>query len=228
MPTFTSRAPSESAYIDQSAPTSNFNSGTLYVGDGASTAAARSLIQYDLSSIPSSAIVTSASLALTFFQDISSNARTLSAYRVLRNWVHTQVTWNVYATASNWGTAGCSNTTTDRESGTIGSVAVAATPTAGTVYTINLTAALVQEWLSGVLTNNGLLLQVDTETSDQLGYYGIDAAEGNRPLLTIAYTVISGTSTISGTGVATGASLLVNKVFTLPTPKTSFTIDGYR
>lgn len=40
--------------------------------------------------------------------------RTVTMIRVRRaDWVEMEATWNIYKTGSNWGTAGCLNTTTD-------------------------------------------------------------------------------------------------------------------
>jgi len=140
--------------------------------------------------IPTSAVVQSAILSIYVSADYSGATRTLRAYRTLRAWVEAQATWNIYSTGNNWGTAGCSNTTTDREATDIGNVSVIDTLTAGTEVQISLTPAKVQEWISGTLTNNGLLLKVDTESGDAYRYHSHEGATSNlRPKLVVTYTV---------------------------------------
>lgn len=151
----------------------------------------RALIKFDLSAISPSERVVSAVLSLWVSLDNSSNARTISVYRVLRAWVEGQTTWNVYSTGNNWGTAGCSNTTTDREATDIGTASVGASPGVGTEIQISLTPAKVQDWITGGMTNNGMLLKVDTESADEIQYDSSGSATaGERPKLVI--TTISG------------------------------------
>ena len=178
-------------YINSSTPNTNNNSTILIVGEGnTSVDVARTLIKFDLSSIPANAVIQDATLSLWFSTDISSNARTMRAYRVLRNWVEAQATWNIYSTGNNWGTAGCANTTTDREATDIGSVSVSASETPDTEKQISLTASKVQEWVSGTTANYGLLIQMDTESNDAYAFHSSGGATaGYRPKLVINYTV---------------------------------------
>jgi hypothetical protein len=104
--------------------------------------------------------------------------------------IHSQATWNVYTTGNNWGTAGAANTSTDREAADIGSVSNPANPTLNTGVNISLTASKIQEMINGgVFTNNGFVLQCDTEASDGLEYHSTEAStESYRPKLVIDYT----------------------------------------
>jgi len=195
MTTYTSQ-PDEASGIDtyilSSSPTTNYGtSSVIVVGQVlpfATPEINRGLIKFDISSIPSNSSIVSANLYLWVSADDSSNARTLSAYRVLRAWVEAQATWNVYSTGNNWGTAGCSNTSTDREAASIGSASVGASESVGTMITIALNTAKVEEWINGTLTNNGLLLKVDTESSDKYSYDSSSSGTaGERPKLVIEY-----------------------------------------
>lgn len=175
--------------------TTNYGSANyLSIGHDAAPAGlgvARTLIKFDLSGIPPNERVVSATLSLWVSLDNSSNARTISVYRVLRAWVEGQATWNVYSTGNNWGTAGCSNTSTDREAADIGTAAISASPGVGTEIQIALTPAKVQDWITGAVTNNGILLKVDTESGDEIQYDSSGSATaGERPKLVI--TTISG------------------------------------
>ncbi len=153
----------------------------------------RGLIKFDLSSIPSNATVSSATLKIwDRGTDLSNNTRVLGAYRVLRSWTTNQTTWNKADSGNNWGTAGCSNTTTDREATDIGTVSITNPEVAGE-YDITLTASKVQEWISGALTNNGILLQKATETDDLTRFNSSEwSSSSERPILSITYSVGGG------------------------------------
>lgn len=183
-------------FIDDSGPTINNSTNTaLYAGEFISaTIKTRLWIKPALGdgSVPAGSTINSATLRLKISADFSSNTRTLKAYRVLRAASHL-ATWNTYDGTNNWGTAGASNTSTDREATDIGSVSIAHDTATGTWVEISLTTASVQEMLaSGSFTNNGLLLQMDTETDDCWEFYSTDhGTSANHPELVIDYTAPS-------------------------------------
>lgn len=174
-----------------------------YVGESANATDAiyRSLIQFDLSSIPATAKVQSATLTLWRTFDRSTNARVMSIYRLKRAWVEGTknnaapadgATWVTYDGVNSWGFAGCSNTTSDREAASIGTYNAPAGTNAGAItaveVNITLTASKVQDWIDGTLTNNGMLLQMATETNDMWGFDSSDSANTTqRPRLTVVY-----------------------------------------
>jgi len=177
-------------YIENNSPTSNYGTSEgLGVGEQKSiTVIYRSLLKFDLSGIPSGSTITSAILTLNSDgQDLSDQSRTMRVYRVLRAWNVSQATWNVYTTGNNWGSAGCSNTSTDREATDIGSVTHPANPSSGDDIVITLTASSVEEMITdGGFINNGFLIQMDTESDDAGGFrssqYGTEA---DRPKLVV-------------------------------------------
>lgn len=183
-------------YLDSNSPTTNINNATLAVGEQKSvTITYRTLIKFDISSIPPGSKINSATLTIySDGQDLSDVSRTMRVYRVLRAWDETQSTWNVYTTGNNWGTAGCGNTTTDRESSDIGSVTHTANPSDGTAFAFTLTASSIQDMLlGGTFTNNGFLIQMDTESDDAGGFHSSSyATSGQRPKLEIDYTEAPG------------------------------------
>lgn len=187
----------QDTFIRATATSTNYSTtGTDLVGEANDAVGEvnRTLIKFDLSSIPAGAIIDSAVLTLTYATDFSDSARTCSIYRVKQTVVITQATWNVYATGSSWATAGCSNTTSDRESDAIGSFTQPASPTLDTSVDITLTASKIQEMITGgAFTNNGFLLQVDTESNDAIGYHSAEATTTSyRPKLVVNYTVAGG------------------------------------
>ncbi len=190
MSTFSNQANAIETWIRDTSPATNFNANDFfYVGVYSTSDKDRGLIKWDLSSIPSNATIISATLSLYVYLDESGNERIMSAYRVKRAWTETGVTWNTYDGSNNWGTAGCANTTSDREATNIGTATIPASPEVDSEIQITLDAASVQEWIDGTLTNNGLLLQVATESNDHIGYHAhTNATPTIRPKLVIEYT----------------------------------------
>lgn len=163
--------------------------------DNSTVAIRRSLIKVDLSSIPTTSIITSATLDISVFSDASDNARNLYAYRVLRNWDNNYACWTNYANSTAWGTAGCSGIGNDREGTAIGTVAVAASPAVGSIISMPLSPTAVQGWVSGAVANYGVLLQVATESNDRITYNSSENGTGTlNPKWTINYTDSGGGS----------------------------------
>jgi hypothetical protein len=183
----------ECTYLLQSSATSNFNnSAAPYVGEDNTTSISfvgRIIARSAFTGIPTSGLtVTSAKLKLRVDADFATNARTLSVYRILRTVNFGQTTWNVYSTGNNWGTAGCSNTTTDREASAIGTATQPASPAQYDWIEASLDPAAVQEMIETGVGNNSLLVRVDTEVNDCIRYFGIGAAlADNRPRMEVVY-----------------------------------------
>jgi len=60
-----------------------------------------SLVKFDLSSIPSGATITSATLKLVKTGG-DTGAKNVAAHRLTKNWVENQATWNIYSSGNNW------------------------------------------------------------------------------------------------------------------------------
>lgn len=175
-------------------PTKNYDTSTAAFSGESNAVSGRIwrwLAKFDFSSIPSVAIVTSATLELYQNGDFSSNARVKYVYRVKRDWINDKVTWNIYSTGNNWQTAGCSGSD-DRELTDIGSLSLGAGESDNAWYAWSLTPSAVQEWISGSFANNGLILITDTETNDLYSYQSLENAGGNYPKLTIEYYIPAG------------------------------------
>lgn len=119
----------------------------------------------------------------------SSNNRILRCYRLLRAYT-TAATWATYNGTNNWGTAGASNTTTDREGTDIGTVTCLTSWADESSHEWALDAAEIQEMFDGVLTNNGLIFKQDTENADR--YFWHSTTSGKEPRLTIEYDLPDG------------------------------------
>ena len=181
--------PSGDTQLISTSPTTNFNTST-FLGIGESdgvTEVRRSLIRFDLSSIPAGSVINSATLRLYCVQDLSTVARALRVYRSLRAWIEDQATWNVYATGNNWQTAGGFGAL-DCEQTAIGSRSFTASEAINVYKEWTLTPSSIQEMVNGTFANNGFLIRADTETNDAYRFNS-NAAASNKPELVIVYTV---------------------------------------
>ena len=160
---------------------------------------ARSLIKFDLSSIPANATITSATLSLWTSADLSSNNRVIRVYRLKVPFNETQVTWSRAISGVSWQTAGASGSN-DRESTDIGSVIVLNNEALGAEKQIMLTPARIQELVNGTFVNNGFIIVADTEQNDRFDYSTSDTGTATqRPKLVIHYVVNPGVPTSTQT-----------------------------
>lgn len=140
----------------------------------------RSLIRFDLSSIPATAVVSAATLTLV--ADEEGNKANLSLHALTRAWVEAEVNWTEGSTGVNWTSAG----------GDFEAIAYKTWVNIGIgTHTADLTT-LTQKWVSGTLAKNGFLLKYDTEVGAGI-YVGIASSNypvaGSRPKLVITYTL---------------------------------------
>jgi hypothetical protein len=176
--------------IEQYATNTNYGSIMMFfVGESnnASNSIARSLIQFDISSIPADSVVTVANLNLFHGDRKASNACTMSIYRLKRDWVEAQATWNQAKSGTNWSTSGAANTTNDRESTVQGTLSLAADE-ANEIKTIPMGISGVQDWVSGTTPNYGWLLKTDVEANDGHRFFSSDySVATDRPSLEVTY-----------------------------------------
>lgn len=106
---------SKSVYLDGANATTNNNSLGLEVRHSTTsppTFSESSLVNFDLSSITAGSTCTTAVLKLTC--DGTTSSGSWDVHQLLRtDWDEGQATWNVYKTATNWGTAGALGSGTD-------------------------------------------------------------------------------------------------------------------
>ncbi len=159
-------------------------------GDDLST-----LFRWDVSAIPAGSNIEQASITLNVF-NVSPN--TYELFRVLRDWVENEATWNIYSSGNNWQTPGALGAL-DRGSDILG----AFTPANSGFQTIQLNAdgiALVQSWVDDPSTNGGIIL-ADSGATDGADF---DCSEtgsaANRPKLSLTYS--GGSSPINPTADA--------------------------
>jgi hypothetical protein len=198
-----------------------------------STASRGSLYKWDLSSIPSGATVTSASLS--FYVTTGSTVTAWPIYAMKRAWVEgTQTTctasssssnWNTYDGVNSWGTPGAANTTSDRANTNLWDYAASAFGATGN-QTFNLNASgvsVVQGWINTPSSNYGLTMQFYTGSSS--AYWEVASREntsGNtKPTLNITYNVGT-TPTITTTGTLSA----FNSQTGVASAEQSYTVSG--
>jgi len=193
MATYTSQ-PDEANGFDtwlyDDAPTTNYGTNAnIHIGGHVVGDHRRGIIKFDLSSIPAGASLSAATLSIWFSTggDYSNNVRNMHAYRMKRNWVEGEVTWNIYSTGNSWGTVGGAGANDIGVSH--GSASVSATESANTELAISLTTAEVTKLIDGTYSNYGWLLKVETEVDDLYTYdSSTGGTAGYRPKLVIEYT----------------------------------------
>ena len=156
----------------------------------------RTLIKFDLDTIPACATVTFADLDLyCWVEEDTSITSTIRCYRVRRDWGEGNKTgqpatpgesaWLFYAMPNLWAAPGCDDTTSDRSG----------TPEA-TDYVHGLgwytwpIGSAVQNWVDGSWSNYGLVFICDDEVSPTMKrfYSREDTANPTlRPRLTVGY-----------------------------------------
>lgn len=174
-------------YIREGAATTNHaSSNQLSVNRQASSDTRSTLLKFDLSSIPSGATVTAATLTLTTKDaDTSIN---LLGYRLLSSYVVGQATWNIRATATNWNTAGALGVGTDYNSTLLIDAAIPAA--IDTAMAIDV-ATTVQNWVDGTWTNHGWLMWGSDPGSTILRDFHSSRATTStyRPKLVVEYNI---------------------------------------
>jgi len=112
----------------------------------------RSYLQFNLSTVPGNARVVYANLSLyQYFSRGTASSNNISLYQVTGNWKESTITWNNQPTNSTVAESSCT--------------VYAASNVWRTWYNIG---DLVQSWLDGTITNQGMLLKATDETSIDL------------------------------------------------------------
>lgn len=179
----TSLVASKDTYLDSCSPSTSHGYESAFASGGLATCAFRSLIGFNL--LPYT--ITSASLSLYLDMEQSDYSRTISAYRVLRNWTEGSATWDKCDGTNSWGTAGCSNTTSDRESASTGSRNFSSTESTGW-KNFPLATSYVDEMAKNQSTYFGFLLQSNNESTTPSLYWFDSKGSSNKPLLNFSYS----------------------------------------
>jgi len=183
---------SSDTYIEDNTMDANHNSlGYIKVGN-TDLVTNRSLIKFDLTSIPASAQIISATLTLRLSETSGTTSCGLAAYRVLKDWVAAQSTWNIYKTGSAWDMGGAFFPDgTDCEMVYTGTATVNGSTPQYDLVKIILDPDHVKEWVDGTLANNGVLLKALSESGKSFTFYSSNESTFTtlRPALEVIYTL---------------------------------------
>ena len=188
--------------IYQGSPNFNYGNDEMAFIEADNGDLARTLIEFDLSSIPIGSSIISAQLRLTHSNNSDCNGQigagesfSIGIYRLTRSWVEGStcsngqsgsVTWN-NASASVWASSGG-----DFASTLYGTFLGGHPDIDGTVYNIDVTT-LTNEWHIGTYNNYGLIL-VNLDDTGGFDWFNFYADEGvnssNVPTLIINYSSV--------------------------------------
>lgn len=192
---FTNDTDGYDTYGSTNVPTANQDGGTeLVTGKSNSSGFTRhSWIKWDFSSLSPASIISSAVISLYILSNAANGANDLQAFRLKRNWVETEATWNNYASGSAWSTAGGCSHANDIDTTALGAVSVPGTPSAGTEYQISLTAAEVQKMIDGTYSNYGFAFKMQDESGSYEHQWASSrhGTAGYHPKIVITYDVPS-------------------------------------
>lgn len=162
------------------------------MGFVSSNEAMRSILHFDMTAIPASATIITASLRLFPFLVTGDLSSTMKA-RVLNQtaWVENEATWNIYSTGNNWSPANAVNPQTGPYLSTPETDWIAP-DILNENFTIIGLGPLAQEAYDNYSKNMHVLLMQNSEVVDGGTFFckTKDAATvSERPLLTIVYEV---------------------------------------
>jgi hypothetical protein len=182
------------ATVLQGYPNDNFGDATdMWAGydDNPETMAqiARSLVQFDISSLPADVDITKATLwvYLVNSRDYPDTSRTITTYRITGGWVEDSVTWN---NKPGYGSAYGSHSIVHG---------------AWDWYDFDVTD-LVKAWDNGTYTNQGVMLrgpEISGADSSRRGFSTREDPYGDTPYLVVEYQVIPPTPTHTPTATPT-------------------------
>lgn len=177
--------PSADAYIESGfLAGTNFGSAVTLRANDPGTETRRSVIKFSLADIPSNATIQSATFGL--FSETDSGGIDFDLYRLVRDWVEDEATWNEASSGVSWGTAGAANTSTDYDSGTnYGPITAAVIDTQATV---SISTTLISNWLDGTWANYGL--RISTSNTGSPKFHSSEATPAAYwPTLELTYTI---------------------------------------
>ncbi len=159
----------------------------------------RSLLQFDLSTLPSGAAISSATLSL-YVKGASGGAVTINAHKVTASWKETEVTWKARDKAASllWATQG------GDYSGTV--VSSASVDDTKNVWRTWDVQSLAADWVANPANNFGVILEAPAGANKEKVFKSSeDGTATQRPKLEVCYTA-TGLLTLepdnSGDGVA--------------------------
>ncbi len=167
-----SYAGNDDTYLRSKLATTNYGTATTLLHDLADSTGGDeySLLKWTVASIPAAATVQSVSLGLTVS---NASAGTYNIYQYTKAWVESTATW--------------SNQTPDSYLGSLIGTITATTTGTKTIALNAAGVAMVQGWVNGTVSNQGLLIK-SASTTDGLDVRSSEySTVASRPSLTIQY-----------------------------------------
>lgn len=200
-----SYAGTSDTHLDEDNPTTNYGTNTTVVtqnrfGLHRDTGWLKFSVTPSASGIPSNAIVSSAVLSAKFGGSCNDNI-TIYVYRALKTWLENSATWNSWNGDFSWGSGGglsASDAGVDNSGNGTGSdtkltetASVSINECTETFHDFTITS-LVQGWIDGTMTNNGVFIKPTDGAIGTDSFYFIsseNATTSDRPYLTVIYSV---------------------------------------
>ncbi len=186
---------SKDTYIRNNSETNYSTASVLKVGKTAAGAEFRSLIEFNVSSIPDSNTVTSAKVQiyLAYASNNSANM-TIRAYRLTSAWSSIATTWNNSTASSAWSTPGGTYDSTLLDTISVGNATLP--------YNISITTA-ARGWVNGSYSNFGIILiaynisdgdykdfnSSESDSNDTRPRIFVDYTENAAPTINESYTI---------------------------------------
>ncbi len=176
------------SYMSAGAPTTNYGTNTKlfacgYADQGAGNRI-RPILKFDVSSIPTSTTISSATLFVYSYDtaQVRGSFNFYGLYPVTRSWTESQVTWNIAATGINWTTPGGDYTATTADATAYKQAS------AGVWYAFDVTGR-VQGWVTTPAGNYGWVLKVTDENQHNQDYFtsSNNTDTIHRPRLVVNY-----------------------------------------
>ena len=168
-------AAGKDASVYEEAPDQNFGStGWLDMMASSAGERNRAYIQFDLSSLPSTAVIVKADLGLYYYFDSGHVSDPVGVYKVTSSWNESLITWNNQPAVD----------ATVQDTVTL--------PASATNDFVNWTiTGLVQNWFSGAVANHGIMLRPIDDTTNTYCRKEFWASDYNdstqRPKIVITY-----------------------------------------
>ena len=167
-------------YIREDFPNNPFGASTeLQIGKTAGGEELKSLIQFNISSVPQDHTIVNANISI-YISSIGGNGVNTTIHRITSAWAEAEATWNNKTTSSGWTSAG----------GDYASLLDSENLTSSQWYTFSITEA-VRGWVNSTYNNYGLMLVASNPSSgDYIKFYSSDYTtdESKRPKIEIEHT----------------------------------------
>ena len=177
------------------------------------------MMQFNLSSIPSTATVLEATLRIYVIQ-AGAHDLPVNIYRVLEYWAPGQVSWYRPRTGVTWSEAGCRRAGSDYAT----APGAAFTFREQNVFLDTNVTAIVQEWVTNPNRNYGFIMQGGGLTSVEYSIITVDNPVAElRPRLLLTWAQLTPTSTPTPTDTPTKTPTFTHTPTETNTPLPTFT-----